>query len=70
MPTTSLSQDLGAESIDLLDISCEIEKLVDVEMNFRDLAKSIRSRSESVVPDITVQDIVEYLRSQSRATPA
>ena len=69
-PTTSLSQDLGAESIDFLDISCELEKLVNVEVNFRDLVKGIRARAGSGIPDIRVQDIVEYLRSQPSPSPA
>jgi acyl carrier protein len=69
-PTTSLSQDLGAESIDFLDISCEIEKLVTLELNFRDLAKGLRTRTGSSMPDIRVQDIVEYLRAQAPLSPA
>jgi acyl carrier protein len=65
--TTSLSRDLGAESIDYLDISCELEKLVEQEVNFRELATAVRSRSGSTLPDITVQDIVEHLSSQRAA---
>lgn len=69
-PQTSLSQDLGAESIDFLDISCELEKLVDLEVNFRDLAKSLRASKGSTMPDITVEDIVGYLRAQASSAPA
>jgi acyl carrier protein len=66
-PTTSLTRDLGAESIDYLDISCEIEKLVELELNFRELARALRSRSSSTLPDITVRDIVEHLSQQGSA---
>jgi acyl carrier protein len=69
-PTTSLSRDLGAESIDFLDISCEIEKLVEVEVNFRELARAVRNRSGSPVPDITVRDIVEHLQGAARTVEA
>jgi acyl carrier protein len=63
-PATSLMHDLGAESIDFLDISCELEKLVRLEVNFRDLAKQLRTRTGSTSVDITVEDIVEYLRAK------
>jgi acyl carrier protein len=61
---TSLSGDLGAESIDFLDISCELEKALGCEVNFKDLVKALQARGGVKRPEITVCDIVEYLRTR------
>lgn len=36
--TSHLVNDLGAESIDFLDISSELEKLIDIEVDFTEAA--------------------------------
>jgi acyl carrier protein len=62
-PTTTLVGNLGAESIDFLDISCEIEKHFNVEVDFRKLLKSRQEATGAAAPDISVQDIVEYVKT-------
>ena len=60
-PQSFLVKDLGAESIDFLDISCELEKLVGTELDFKDVIKT-SNRSN----DLTAQDIVDYLKKRSK----
>lgn len=60
-PTTTLVGNLGAESIDFLDISCEIEKQIDVEVDFRKLFKQRQAATGSATPDISVQDLIDYV---------
>lgn len=62
LPTTTLIGDLGAESIDFLDITCELEKLVDKEVDFRKLLVAKRIKSQGGVIDLTLEDLVKYLR--------
>jgi len=69
-PTTTLVGNLGAESIDFLDISCEIEKHFNVEVNFRKLFKKRQAATASAAPDISVQDLVEYVRDLCVNVPA
>jgi acyl carrier protein len=61
-PETCLIGDLGAESIDFLDLSCEIEKLTGVELEFRKILQRKRQESQEQTVDISVQDIVENLK--------
>ncbi|HLJ27390.1 MAG TPA: acyl carrier protein [Candidatus Angelobacter sp.] len=63
-PTTTLIGDLGAESIDFLDLGCDLEKIVDAEVDFRKLFVEKRASSEGAVLDITIQEVVDYLKSQ------
>ena len=62
---TGLTSDLGAESLDFLDISCEIEKLADVELDFKELYKARRAAAGNTSADLTVRDIVEYLKART-----
>ena len=65
-PDTTLVGDLGAESIDFLDLGCDLEKVVDAEVDFRKLFQEKRAQAAgaSVVLDVTVQEIVDYLKAQ------
>ena len=67
-PETTLVGDLGAESIDFLDLGCDLEKIVDTEVDFRKLFQEKRANAEnSGVLDITVQEVVDYLKAQAEA---
>jgi len=60
-PDTRLIGDLGAESIDLLDLSCELEKLTGIELEFRKLLQQKRQDSKEQIVDITVQEVLDAL---------
>jgi acyl carrier protein len=61
---TTLIGDLGAESIDFLDLSCELERLVEVEIDFEELFEARRKAEQGRAPDLTVRDLVSYLQSR------
>ncbi|MEI8025906.1 MAG: phosphopantetheine-binding protein [Pseudomonadota bacterium] len=54
----NLVDDLGAESIDFLDISSELEKMINVEINFNDIAGGKSS-------NLTVMRIVDHIAALS-----
>jgi acyl carrier protein len=62
LPGTKLTGELGAESIDFIDISCELEKQFDVELDFRKLSQERKAKTNGAAVDITVQDIVDHLK--------
>ena len=66
----ALVRDLGAESIDFLDISCEIERQFDVEVDFRRLFKARQAATGTATPDISVQDLVDYVKGLRSDAPA
>jgi acyl carrier protein len=68
--TMTLVGNFGAESIDFLDISCEIEKHFDVEVDFRKLFKQRQAATGAAAPDISVQDLGDYVRELCAAAPA
>ncbi len=57
--------DLGAESIDLLDISFELEKRTGKELDFREVVQFVNEKRGTEISDLSVQDIVEYLKAAS-----
>src|SRR5437870_3709599 len=62
-PDTTLVGDLGAESIDFLDLGCDLEKIVDAEVDFRKLFQEKKAQSKSGSGlDVTVQEVVDYLK--------
>ena|ERR1700693_2868002 len=63
-PTTTLIGDLGAESIDFLDLGCDLEKIVDAEIDFRKLFDAKRTNSPGAALDLSVQEVVDYLKIQ------
>ncbi len=60
-PESKLAGDLGIESIDLLDISCELEKSLGRELDFKELAKHVSSTKGINAKDLAVGDVVEYI---------
>jgi acyl carrier protein len=67
-PTTKVIHDLGAESIDFLDITYELEEKLKVEVDFRSLFEAKRGQTDD--PDVTIQELVEYLQEQLQAATA
>jgi acyl carrier protein len=63
LPATKLTGELGAESIDFIDISCELEKQLDVELDFRKLSQERKAKTNGAAVDITVQDIIDHLKA-------
>src|SRR5690242_21760922 len=66
-PGTTLIGDLGAESIDFLDLGCDLEKVVEEEVDFRKIFQEKRERVPAAVPDVSVQDVVDYLQARRQA---
>jgi acyl carrier protein len=56
--------DLGAESIDFLDISCELEKAIGFELDFKDIFNSQKAGGRAAPNDITISEIVKYLQTK------
>jgi len=54
--------DLGAESIDFLDMSFEIEKRTGVELNFQSALQYIIEKKGAEITDLSVADLVDYLQ--------
>src|SRR5216683_248478 len=73
-PDTTLIGDLGAESIDFLDLGCELEKIVDAEIEFRTVFEKKRAAGQGAALDLSVQELVNFLKmelvSPSRDDPA
>jgi acyl carrier protein len=62
--TSTLVGDLGAESIDFLDLSCELEKFTDVEIDFRKLFQAKRLKPDGGGVDVSIGELVEHLKSR------
>ncbi len=60
-PESRFRRDLGAESIDVLDISFEIEKLTGVELDFETVINHVKALGGTEVSDLSVGDLVGYL---------
>ena len=58
---SKLIDDLNIESIDLLDISSELEKTVGRELDFKELSKQVTAGRSA--RDMRVGDVVNYLHS-------
>lgn len=54
--------DLGAESIDMIDISFEIEKTTGKELDFKQIVASLQQTQGSEVKDLKISDLVTYLQ--------
>ncbi len=54
--------DLGAESIDMIDISFEIEKTTGKELDFKQIVASLQQSQGSEVKDLKIGDLVTYLQ--------
>ena len=64
-PESFFRSDLGAESIDLLDISFELEKRTGKELDFREVVQFVNEKRGTEISDLSVNDIVEYLKAAS-----
>ena len=60
---SKLAADLGIESIDLLDISCELEKSIGRELDFKELAKHVTATKGVSAKDLAVGDVVAYIQA-------
>jgi acyl carrier protein len=60
-PGVRLVKDLGAESIDMLDISFELEQRLGREINFLEIIRYAQKRNSSGARDIRLADISGYL---------
>lgn len=62
-PESYFRADLGAESIDLLDISFELEKRTGKELDFREVVQFVNEKRGTEISDLSIQDIVDYLKN-------
>lgn len=60
-PTASFVDDLGADSLDL------VELIMSLEEKFSDPAKKIEIPDEDAEKLVTVQDVVDYIKDQGIA---
>ena len=61
---SKIVEDLGAESIDFLDISCELEKAIEFELDFKEIFSAQKSDGGATPNDITIGEIVKYLQTK------
>ena len=66
--TTRVIGDLGAESIDMLDIACELEKVMGLELDFHTLLQE--HRAKGLPDDFTIQEILDFMKAQGTAAPS
>ena len=67
LPGTMLISELGVESIDFLDLSCELEKVTEKELNFREIIEELRAASGKEVVDVSVEDIVNFIQRKAES---
>jgi acyl carrier protein len=62
-----LADDLGLESIDFLDMSCELENSLGIEVDFKNIYTKINnSQKLNTSPkEITVQNLIDFLSTQN-----
>jgi acyl carrier protein len=60
-----LVEDLGLESIDLLDLSSELENSIGKELDFREIVEYATAQSgrPADLRSIKVSDMIEYIRA-------
>ena len=58
-----LIEDLGLESIDLLDVSSELENSLGWELDFREVAEAVSKKSGKPIDSktIRVQDLMDFI---------
>ena len=59
-------EDLGFESIDVIDLLFEIEQLSGVVITLGDLTAFLKSHSEGRFQNLKIKDLIEYLDAQSK----
>ncbi len=62
-----LVSDLGLESIDLLDVSSELENTIGQELDFKDVAEYVAKKANQApdVRNMRVADLMEYISAQN-----
>lgn len=62
-PESRLISDLGLESIDLLDISSELENTIGHELDFKEVAEFISKKSgkPADMKSMRVQDLMDFI---------
>ena len=57
-----LEKDLGAESIDFIDISFELENTLGYEVDFKDVIAKVREKKgDENIKDMSIGDVVGYI---------
>jgi acyl carrier protein len=58
-----LIQDLGLESIDFLDVSCELENSIGREVDFKAVGSYVNQQKSSpqAAKELSVQNVIDYL---------
>ena len=62
-PETTFRENLGAESIDMLDIAFEIEKNTGKELDFQEVVQFLQKKHGGEITDISIEDVVDYLNA-------
>src|SRR6476659_9611920 len=62
---TRLIGDLGAGSIEFCDLSCDLKKITGAEVDFCKLFRQKCAQSDCAPMDVTLQEIVDYLKAQA-----
>jgi len=60
-PESSLTRDLGLESIDIVDLFFEIEQATGVVIELNQMMQHSSGRSGRRFEDITIQDLIDFL---------
>ena len=61
-----LIDDLGLESIDLLDISSELENVIGKEIDFKDVAEFAKKNTGNLdLKSITISHLIQYIEANS-----
>lgn len=63
-----LISDLGLESIDLLDVSSELENTIGQELDFKEVAEYISKKSgkPADMKGMRVQDLIDYIQTSKQ----
>ena len=59
-------EDLGFESIDVVDLLFEIEQLSGVVITLGDLTSFLKSNSSGRFQNLKIKDLIDYLDAQSK----
>lgn len=65
-PESRLIDDLGLESIDLIDVSSELENTIGQELDFKAVAQFVSQKTSAPVDmkKMKVQDLIDYVQAQ------
>ncbi|NCN27505.1 acyl carrier protein [bacterium] len=58
-------QDLGLESIDFLDVSCELENAIGREVDFKDVSEFVNKNANNpnAAKELSVANVIAYLEA-------